>query len=380
MNSTVPSPRPMRPPVEPGCASFSAAALAGARFVHPAAASAPDEAALATWWRRFHDPELDRLIDATVGQGYEVCAAALRLRSRCERGPAGDAAADHAEAVDEAALCDFYSVWLRQTATAARHYLLASSLQERIACVDAAIAGETRAMRRAGRHEDREAAAMPGGDAHPAMLADLHAHRIRLRAQWDAAVIALAHLSAQPLPLLIARLGDRGLPAACAETPAFGGPERVLLRRPDVRAERAHAARAHAVNANAADANAADSNNDRYAARLASLACEQREDIALKEVELALATLAAAQAELVPVRASAASAEACCQRLRRSADPRRIAENARAVHGFRDREIETRGRTYLALVDVFHAAGCGWPALTDPVPSDPLSPDDGVRA
>jgi outer membrane protein TolC len=330
--------------------------MAGARFLHASAGSAPDEAALAIWWRRFRDPQTDRLIKATLTQGYEVCAAALRLQSRHERASALDAAGPNAgnavvESAEETALYDYYSVRLRQIATTARHYFVALTLQERIACTDAAIAAEAIAMRRAHPQHDTDAAATHHGDSRPAMLADLHAHGIRLRAQWDAAVIALSHQTAEPLPMLVARMRDRRLPGACAESPALGGPEHVCLRRPDLLAQAERAAAA---------------GEDRYAVRLAALAFEQREDLALKEVELALATLAAAQAELVPVRASAASAEAQCQRIRRSAEPRSLAECLRVLHAFRDREIETRGRTYLALVDAFHAAGCGWPVLSDP--------------
>lgn len=374
MNSTVPSPRAAATLAGTGMASSSPLA-AGARFFHATATAvaegaAPDEAALATWWRRFHDPELDRLIEATVAQGYEVCAATLRLRQQCETGSADTATHARSDAVDEVAMYDYYSVRLRQIAITARHYFLALTLQERIVCTDSAIADEARTIRAAQPHSGSDAAPPHAGDAHPVVLADLHAHRIRLHAQWDAAAIALAHQIAQPLPALIARLRERLLPGACAETPVVGGPERVLLRRPDVLAQHRRAAAAGA---------------DRHAARLASLACEQREDLALKEVELALATLTAAQAELVPVRASAASTEAQYQRLRRRAEPRSVAEGVRLVHAFRDREIETRGRTYLALVDVFHAAGCGWPVLADqasadPAPSGQRSSDHGIQA
>lgn len=369
MSATVPSQRAAATPADSGVAASSPIA-AGARFFHaPATAvaegAAPDEAALATWWRRFHHPELDRLIDATVGQGYEVCAATLRLRQQCEDGAVDAAGHARSDAVDEVALYDYYSVRLRQIAITARHYFLASTLQERIVCTDSAIADIARTMRAAQTHSGSDAATAHAGDDHPVVLADLHAHRIMLRAQWDAAAIALAHQSAQPLAAVIERLCGRLLPGACAETPALGGPGRVLMRRPDVLA---HQARATVAAANP------------HTARLASLACEQREDLALKEVELALAILTAAQAELVPVRASAASAEAQYRRLPRRAEPRSVSASARVVHAFRDREIETRGRTYLALVDAFHAAGCGWPVLADPGLSDRRSPNHGIQA
>ncbi len=366
MSATVPAQRAAATLVDSGIPAFSPIA-AGARFFHapPTAASegaasretAPDEAALAIWWQRFHDPELDRLIDATVGQGYEVCAAALQLRQQCGMGSADTAG--RSDALDEVALYDYYSVRLRQIAITARHYFLASTLQERIVCTDSAIAEVTRAIRAAQSHSGSDASTAYAGDDHPVVLAELHAHRIMLRAQWDAAAIALAHQSAQPLAAVIERLCGRLLPGACAEMPALGGPDRVLMRRPDVLA---HHERVAAAAGNPT-------------ARLASLACEQREDLALKEVELALAILTAAQAELVPVRAASASAEAQYRRLRRRAEPRSVCGSVRVVHAFRDREIETRGRTYLALVDAFHAAGCGWPVL-----ADPASCDQGIQA
>ncbi len=369
MSATVPAQRAAATPADSGVAASSPIA-AGTRFFHaPATAvaegaasreTAPDEAALATWWRRFHDPELDRLIDATVGQGYEVCAATLRLRQQCGTGSAETAGHARSGIVDEVALYDYYSVRLRQIAITARHYFLASTLQERIVCTDSAIAEVTRTIRAAQSHSGSDASTAYAGDDHPVVLAELHAHRIKLRSQWDAAAIALAHQSAQPLAAVIERLCGRLLPGACAETPALGGPDRVLMRRPDVLA---HHERAAAAAGNS------------HAARLASLACEQREDLALKEVELALAILTAAQAELVPVRAASASAEAQYRRLTRRAEPRSVCASARVVHAFRDREIETRGRTYLALVDAFHAAGCGWPLL-----ADPTSCDQGIQA
>jgi hypothetical protein len=330
--------------------------VVSARFFHaPHSLSPPDEAALARWWQRFADPELDRLVDATLEQGFDVCAANLRLQEACE----------HEDDDHFLALCDYYAVCVRQVAVSARQYFMALCLQERIACIDAAIAVEAATARRA--HDvDAEAFAAHDGEARPALLADLHAHRIRLRTQWDASVIALARQSAQPVSLLAAHLQDRLLPAACAETPMLGGPHDVAHRRADVLAAM------HRVTRN----NGSDEN--RW--RMLRLDAERIGDLAEKEVELALATLTGTQAELVPVRALVASAEARCQRLRRHAatiavDARAVADAHCALHAARDREIETRGRTYLALIDLFLAAGCGWPILSDPASSDPTRSD-----
>lgn len=345
--------------VAAGFSQTRSEALPSPRFLHAVAAGPPQEAALAVWWRRFRDPQLDALIQTTLQQGYAASAAALRLQqmSECSDGsvdamacPVSDDAAREA-----LALYDFYTVRLRQVALTARHYFQALCLRERIACADAAIAAGSTTLRRAAVRGDADHDAGTEAAAGFSPLADLHAHRIRLSAQWDAIAIALSYQVAQPLAVVIARLRDRRLPAATAESPAIGGPDRLRLRRPDLCA--------------LADAGA-EASSDPWATRMAALVREQRVEQACSEVELALAALAGAQNELVPVRAALASAEAQYKRLRASAERRRIVEAAYAVHACRDREIETRGRGYLALVDLFHAAGCGWPVLSDPALAD----------
>ena len=349
--------------VAAGSSHTRSEALPSPRFLHAVAAGEPQEAALAVWWRRFRDPQLDALIESTLQQGYAASAAALRLQQASERGGFDDAVAaavaDDA-AREEAALYDFYAVRLRQVALTARHYFQALCLRERIACADAAIAAGSTTLRRAVARGDADHDAGTEAAAGFSPLADLHAHRIRLSAQWDAIAIALSYQVAQPLAVVVARLRDRRLPAATAESPAIGGPDRLRLRRPDLCA--------------LADAGA-DASSDPWAMRMAALVREQRVEQACSEVELALAALAGAQNELVPVRAALASAEAQYKRLHASAERRRIVEAAYAVHACRDREIETRGRGYLALVDLFHAAGCGWPVLSDPVLHDPAFAD-----
>ncbi len=342
---------PLSPPPP---ASSGAFGDARSRFFHaPRDVPAVDEAALAHWWHRFADSELNRLVDATNEQGFEICIASLHLQQACE----GD---------DEfLPLCDYYALRMRQIAATVRYYFSALCLQERIACIDTAINSEAMAARRAHSASDAEATAIHDADARPALLAALHAHRIRLRMHWDTTVVALAQQTAQPIDMLTGRLHGRLLPAACAEMPAIGGPELLQRRRPDLLAF------AHRVARGATNVGTDSGASRSYAQRLLQLESEQRCDLAEKEIELTLATLAGTQAELVPVRASVASAEARCQRLRRSAstsaaDPRSIADADCALQGMRDREIETRGRSYLALVEVFLAAGCGWPILSDP--------------
>lgn len=316
--------------------------LPSPRYFHAIATGQPQEAALAVWWRRFHDAELDALIEATMLQGYDASSAALHLQRTTESagGPQEDTA-----------VYDFYAARLRQITLTARHYFQALSLRERIACTDNAITAGSAMRRRAAARGDADAEVGQDIGARLSPLADLHAHRIRLSTQWDAIAIALAYQVAQPLELVVSRLRERQLPAAAAESPAIGGPDRLRLRRPDLCALAGTSTK---------------TSSDPWATRMAALVREQREDQARSEVELALAALAGTQSELVPVRAALASAESQYERLRASASIKRIAESTHVVHAFRDREIETRGRGYIALVDLFHAAGCGWPVLSDP--------------
>jgi outer membrane protein TolC len=335
------------PATTTGARQERASAMPSPRFFHAAVAGAPDEAALATWWRRFRDPLLDDLIVDTLRQGYETSAASLRLQQIAERGETDGKPADPFG--EEAGLYDFYAVRLRQIATTARLYFQALSLRDRIACTDDAILAGATALRGAAPRGEAEAGGGSDAGLRPSPLADLHAHRIRLRLQWDIAAVTLAHQTALPLETMVARIRDRRLPGASAESPAIGCPETLRQRRPDLLAMDAAVARA------AADGTA----------RMAALAREQRQDQALHEVELALAALSAAQAELIPVRAALASAEARYGRCFIDDDVRSILEATCALHMLRDREIETRGRGYLALIDLFHAAGCGWPVFSD---------------
>ena len=62
-------------------------------YAEPNASAALADTDLATWWRGFGDPELDRLVNRAVAQGLDVQTAAARIReARAREGAAGAAA------------------------------------------------------------------------------------------------------------------------------------------------------------------------------------------------------------------------------------------------------------------------------------------------
>lgn len=331
---------------------------------HGSAAS--DEVALQEWWRRFGDPLLDRLIEAVLQQGIELSAAALRLqRTRAALLEDDGNTNGHEEVATTyrgwIAVAEFYAVRVQVIAATARAYFALLSLQERAACADDSIVLQQALLRRSRSLHEGDAATMEDARLRHAALADIHAHKIRLDGESNAAVIALARLLGEPLDLIATRVAGRMLPAAAAEMPVPGAPQALLYRRPDILAA-LHAAHERSANASSE-------------ARLSALAYEHRVAVAMSDVERTLALLSAGRAELSPVRAAALSADAQARRLQRQLHTDSIAleallEAERMRHARNDREIETRGRTYAAAVDLFEALGAGWPAPvdTDPTP------------
>lgn len=348
---------PVSPVAAPAAHTASAAPPAHGAPCPPrfaVAEGAADEFALERCWRRFADPGLDALVDATLQQGFAMSAAGLRLRRHAER-PAGRATVD-GDAADWVALAAFFAVRVREVADTCRAWAHALTLHERLALADRAMALTT-----AGQ---REARAWPDGDTtagDPSPVAELHAHRLRLIARLDTVRIALAQRTGLPLARVEALLGERLLPAACAAAPGAGTPAALLRRRPDLIALRHRIALSPA------------SRRDERA-----LAYEEACARACADVDAAFAALRGLCAELVPVRAAACAAEVAANaargRLREmargaGAPPRapteaidRLLRAEQHALACNDREIALRGAGFLALIDALEALGAGWPA------------------
>lgn len=298
-----------------------------------------DEPWLEDYWRRFSEPGLERLIDATLRHGFAMSAATLDLRRHAENGR---------DAYDEQrewfALAAFYAVRVREVADTARMWFYAASLHERLALIESALS-EIFAERSGARIAARVS------------VAELHARRVRLQARLESFWIALAQRSGLPVDHVRAALAQRGLPAGRPAQPGAGTPEALLRRRPDLLAQRHREA-------------AGDTAAEREARRLdyeRACAC------ACAQVETAFVALRGLCAEWSPINAAASAAEAQACRARaalherdaRRADPECADALGRAERqrlACRDREIEIRGAAYLALIDLLEALGGGWPA------------------
>lgn len=311
------------------------------------------------WWRRFRDPTLDSLVDGALQYSHEISAAQLRLQAHWPQGDIADEAAPASNALDAQSLAQFYQAWqalsefycvrVRIIAAVARHHFTLLMLRERIAAVEFSLHRLRVALERT-----RHASGGPQDSSRqlPSVLAEVHALRIRLRADYDSTLIGLARLLGEPLSITFARMGSEFLPAAAAQPPNPGSPEDLVHRRPDVRAA------FHALQARSSLASAADTID----VRIAKLAHERATVEAVSEVESALLRLSSRCEELTPIRAAALTLENLLTRVQ-DLDLPTVGwwlQIERSRYSHQDAEIVARGGTYLSLVDLFEALGGGW--------------------
>jgi multidrug efflux system outer membrane protein len=268
-------------------------------FAEASNASPVADAELASWWRSFGDPELDKLVDRAIAQNLDVETAAARIReARAREIVAGASSKPRLDAqgsitrqrISENAIplppgagrqsgsfglpgsefttfrVGFDASWeldlfgkTRRSVEAARArtgqalwnrrdvqvsvaaettdaYLTLRTLQQRIATAEAELA-------RQERSEKLVAARVRGGlvtgqdlEQQKSERATAAAALPALRAQAEAQVHALGVLTGETPEALIAELSHpAGLPIAPPEIPA-GLPSDLLRRRPDIRA------------------------------------------------------------------------------------------------------------------------------------------------
>ncbi|HEV8692779.1 MAG TPA: hypothetical protein VGQ93_01120 [Lysobacter sp.] len=324
------------------------------------------------WWHQFGDPCLEALIQSALQHGYDVSAAQLRLQAHQARFPMGSAPEADEEAPFSAqelvhlyrgwqALAEFYAIRARIAAQVGRRYFSVLMLRERMAAADASIARQRAAMVHARESAVgvREAVAQL-----QTVLTDQDAHRIRLQHERDAALVMLAQVIGEPLSVTAPRVKSQMLPGAAAEGPHPGTPADLRRRRPDLRAAY------HAVQA----ARAAAGDGRHLGVRQAEHVYEQAAANAVAEVECALLQLSSRRDELTPIRAAALAIDTTLRR-RQDREPAHLSgwlQVERMRYARQDEEIVARGRTYLALLDLFEALGGGWPI--DAMASAPFDP------
>lgn len=251
------------------------------------------------------------------------------------------------------AMASFQMERVRTIARCARSYVWYLALADRLRNIESGIAIQQAIaqMSQGDAGANREGRSF----AVSVSLSELHAAQERTRGAGDQALLALCNELSEPLAVTYQRVYGHGLPDDPAQIPNTGTPEGLARRRPDL------IGALHAIEAVRAIAGGTST----AAIQRAKLAQEHAVATAENEVEHSLRALRARISELVPLRASSAAAEMAAWRIHRSvnADGMPIAALSEAnllLCVRRDREIEVRGESYLALIGLFEALGAGW--------------------
>ena len=250
------------------------------------------------------------------------------------------------------ALADFQGMVLREIASCAREYVLWLALSEKIGNLEQGLEflreGAVEARRDGVRHRLQ-------AYAISALISELDARRERLREARDRTMVDLSERLGEPLGVTSAFLRGHALPQTPAGRPHEGTPAQILARRPDLIAAM-HAMEASRLNPGLPGVPDAVE---------AKLALEQATLRAHCEIERAMRSYQAKITEIVPLRAGLAALEAFSRRLSEVADsgasalPERIRQ-AYERYLRKDREIDVRGGSYLAAIDLYEAIGAGW--------------------
>lgn len=310
---------------------------------------------LARWWQAIGVPGLDCVIEKLLVQSIGIARARqwaqAKVDSNPPRGRGSDAAA-FAMHNGIIALAEFQGVRLREIAACARDYVCWLLLSEKIGNFDRGLSFLREAALRAKRDPARYRI-QPY--AVSALIADFDAGRERLREARDRRLVDLSERLGEPLDVTSEFLRRRALPEAPASRPQEGTPAQMLLRRPDLIAAM-HATEASKLCPGVPDA------PDAFDARLAF---EQATLRAHGEIERAMRSFQARITEIVPLRAELAVFDALAGKISEAAESDGAAFPALIQHEYqrymrKDREIEARGGSYLAAIDLYEALGAGW--------------------
>lgn len=330
-----------------------------ARFFFAADASSSDEHVLARWWNHAGLDQLGELVPVLLTQSIELSKARLEMERTVAAADPGDSkkedgTVEMAMHAVISAMADFQRTSSALIASFSSVYVRYLILSERLLNTEHSIAlhRSIASGLSSGRNKlsERERADLVA----PSPIAELHALRETLRGERNAALLTLSECLGETPDITLARLQGHVLPASMASTPELGSPVELPLRRADL-VSLHHLMRSKEVPADRND----------IEVRMARLAYEQGCLLARSSVDRALNRLSAAKSALIPARACAADADArarIAQHEMRKGDGGLDAVTYFHVTRFNknDREIEIRGETYLALIQLFEALGGGW--------------------
>ncbi|KAF1717218.1 TolC family protein [Pseudoxanthomonas wuyuanensis] len=327
-----------------------------ARFFHGGSPQPCDEAQLAHWWDRAGLDHLGALIRTLLVQSIGLSQAHLQLKEAIDAlEPPDDGVRARARAMHLgiAAMAAFQMERVRTIARCARAYVDYLIVADRLRNLEGSIALQRIIVRKC--REDADADREELSFAVSASIAEMHAAQERMRGSRDQALLVLCNELGEPVEATYRRVHGHALPEEPAQIPGTGTPECLARRRPDL------IGALHGVCA----AELAPPETASMQTPRARLAHEHAVASAENEVECALRALRARISELVPLRASTAAAETMAWKTRESVNAGKLPNAALSGANFllcarRDREIEVRGDSYLALIGLFEALGAGW--------------------
>lgn len=329
------------------------------RFFFADASPCDDADKLARWWDHAGLDRLGELVPVLLAQSIELSSARLEM----ERAVAASDPGDPAEAgggIEAAmhsaigAMADFQRTTAALIARFSSTYVSLLILRERLLNTDHSIALHQSIANNlsSARNDATERDRISLSASSP--IAELHALRETLQGEKNTTVVALSECLCETPDITLTRLQSHALPAGMAPTPGIGTPSELYSRRADLISLH-HLLRLKEIRAGCDD----------IEVRLARLAYEQGRLLARSAVDRAISRLCALKSALTPARACAANADARArlaqQEMRKgncSADAVSYAHVIRFNKN--DREIEIRGETYLALIQLFEALGGGW--------------------
>ncbi|WP_454828632.1 hypothetical protein [Pseudoxanthomonas wuyuanensis] len=326
------------------------------RFFHGGSSQRCDEVQLTHWWDRAGLEHLGPLIPVLLVQSIGLSQAHLQLKAAMDAlAPPDGSVQARARAMHLgiAAMADFQMERVRTIARCARAYVEYLIFADRLRSLESSIALQQVIVQKC--REDACAGQEELSFAVSASIAEMHAAQERMRGSRDQALLVLCNELGEPVEATYRRVHGHALPEEPAQIPGTGTPECLARRRPDL------IGALHAVHA----AEQAPSETAVVEIPQARLAHERAVANAENQVECSLRALRARISELVPLRASTAAAETMAWKTRESVNAGKLPNAALSGANFllcarRDREIEVRGDSYLALVGLFEALGAGW--------------------
>lgn len=326
-----------------------------------------DEGTLASWWSLMGLPNLPPLVDVLIRQSIQLSTSHLQLRRSLAAlpSPASQDDGDDTAAYPWIARMALYqNERLSIIASFASCYVACLLVSERMQNVVRGM-GQLQAFID-GLADGGAVKSAPAGVI--TQMHQLHTRHESLASARDEALLSLAEFLSEPFDVTYGRVLLDRLPHVPAPKPAIGTPMDMINRRPDLIALNHALQMAQSTSA-----------PDGEAVCAASLDYDRARLGARTEVERALRRMRAHNNALPAIRECVLVGERSIRQLedevlRGRAPLESLAHAHYELCIRRDHEIECRGSTYLASIDIYRAIGGGWPSEGYLNADQPLEP------